>query len=123
MHQASFICCILNRVGNKCLKLWWVYKKGTWISITVIGWGGEGVSSVFLLCYIYCYNILNSMKRQDSGGEGAVGQGYSIGEGENYRRETQAAQCLPSHTTIHLHFRLLYILLIFTCLPHYLVIS
>lgn len=50
MYQASFVCCILNRVANKCLKLWWVFTKGTWISLPVTdtdrlkcrGWGGDG---------------------------------------------------------------------------------
>lgn len=40
MYQASFIRCILNRVANKCLKLWWVYTKGTWISLPVAVKGG-----------------------------------------------------------------------------------
>lgn len=61
MHQASFICCILNRVANKCLKLWWVYTKGTWISLSVTGsdrlkGGGEGVICFYVvLCLLLEY--------------------------------------------------------------------
>lgn len=106
MYQASFVCCILNRVANKCLKLWW---------------GDRGGCNLLFCCAMLTVRIPLIVSKDRIPGIGV--QWDNTGEGENYRRETQAAQCLPSHTTIHLHFSLLYILLIFTCLPHYLVIS
>lgn len=60
MYQASFIRCILNRVANKCLKLWWVYTKGTQISLPVTDsdrfkqrWGGH----LFFCCVMFTIRI------------------------------------------------------------------